>query len=228
MPVAMTYPIRSQPKMRSVLHWQLLAHDSASALASSIGPDQRVYVQEAPVRSDFDEAFETYFVAALQARKPQAAIIQGHDIPKTCALSEGCAATSHEGALYVNYGIQRVDHARTATHNPPAGAFTLLGTGVWLGHQAHSNWSTASAYVAAIPAGIALDLLSGMVATPTHTEVIVTVLAMDAQGKNVFRQDRSYYVDDADAFEYTNSPLRVAFGAPTAVPHPEFVVGVEP
>jgi hypothetical protein len=226
-PVATTYPIRSQQKMQSVAHWQLLAHDTAVALAPKLGLGQRVYIREAPTRSDFDELFETYFVNSLQERQPTDAIILGHDIPKPYALSADSPATNVAGAIYISYGVRRIDHPTSSTRRPPPGLFTLLGTGVWLGHQAESHWSTASAYVAAVPAGLALDLLTGMVANPTHTEVVISLIATGADGKSLFRQDRSYYVDDADAPEYSSSPVRMAYGVPAAVQSPKNAVDVE-
>jgi hypothetical protein len=227
-PLATTYPIHRQLKMQSVAHWQLLAGDTAAALSSKgvTGAGKMLYLQEASMRSPFTEGFENYLIDSLRDKLRPVAVTRGHLAPSACDAGDECTMHDLSAAIYISYGVQRVEHARVGTERPPPGFFTLLGAGIWLGNQASTHWSAAHSYVAAVPAGAAIDLLSGAIATPTHTEVVVSIAVQDELGRTMLRQDRSYYVSDEDAFEYPNSPLMEA--SLVSGPIPSFRVGLAP
>jgi hypothetical protein len=206
-PVAETFRMTGQHRIRSVSHWQLLAQDTAKGIPPSV-LEGAVYVRQTAVRSPFSEGFETYLVGALTndclALKRQCDVSQGPQGP------EFVGAPLEPRRVYIEYGVQRLEHSKANVGSPTPGVFTLLGTGVWLGHQAAKHWSGNSDYAAAIPVGMLLDVLAGSITAPTHTEVIVSVVAFDKDGIVAYRKDSSYYVDDADAADYSSVPLYVA------------------
>jgi hypothetical protein len=230
LPVATNHVLSGQEKLRSVAHWHLLATSTAQAIAtdlSYVGNHSMcnstadtaclLAVQPAGTRSDFSQAFDSFLVSALfdecRTGATQKKVAVKCEVSPSFDEEAPAGSAAAANGIVIRYGIQRVVHRDMVAHNPPAGLFSLLGTGVWLGHQASTHWSGGDPYHAAIPAGIALDLLTGALATPTNTEIIVSVQATSA-GTMVFRHDSSYYVDDADADEYPSSPLIVSSGRP--------------
>jgi hypothetical protein len=197
-PVPTTYPISFQPKMQSVAHWQILADDTAAELALHLDASRPVYVAHRYPRSEFGQAFEGYLTTAL--------------------VNRGIAVSgSPVAATTVDYGVQRIDHQARMIGRSPPGLFTLLGFGVWLGHQAATHWG-GTGWVAGIPAGVVADLADGVITAPTNTEVVITVAAVSADGRYLFREDRNYYVNDADGDEYPDAPLVIASGTAMALP----------
>lgn len=240
-PVATNQPYGKQMKLRSVAHWKLLADQTVTAIPEIlIAHRSMLYLKDGASRSPFDVAFESYLTSALvkdcagmRAKDSTAncSISQGHPIPESEAhpnadTPQDIQNSEQHGASYVAYGVMRVDHRDSEIGRAPFGTFTLLGAGVWLGHQAAEHWAAGSRYVAGIPAGLALDLLSGSVPRPTHTEVIVSVAMVDADGNTIFRQDQNFYVDDADAAEYPVEPLSIPQGHPVVVNWQH--IGIEP
>jgi hypothetical protein len=221
MPFATNPQISTQSKIRSVSHWQILAKDIAASVPSDLIARQKVlYVKAGATGSPFDQAFETSLAWALtrQCQKSSGSasclIKQGHRV-----LEKGKFFTDSEP--YLAYGIVKVHHHDRGSGAAPMGTFTLLGAGIWLGHKASSSWSATSRYAAAPATGALIDLLSGMVAGPTHTEVIVSIAVVGSDGGIAFRNDQSYYVDDADSNEYPNEPLYTPLGLPpTTTPIP--------
>jgi hypothetical protein len=211
-PIATNFSLSSQYKLRSVAHWRLLADDTATSLASQLASNASpagVYLlKPGTAHSAFGEVFETSLLG---------------DLSRSCighcqvALGNALSPGNGSGVIYVEYGVLRVDHQHLTAGRPTPGLFTLLGTGVWLGRQAARHWTGATDFALAPAVGVTADLLSGTIAIPTHTEVVVSVLARTADGTIVLRQDRSYYVEDENADEYVSEPLYVAYGKPVAV-----------
>jgi hypothetical protein len=192
-PIATTYPVTLQQRMQSVSHWQVLADDVASGISEGVAPGSApLYIAPQPRGGAFGEAFESYLATSLMRR--------GYAVDDT-----------PNGAVVVNYGVERVSH-RELDKRPPPGFFTALGTGVWLAHQAATHWfdgGAGTAFAAAIPLGVAVDVASMALTAPTHTEVIVTV-AITSGERYVFRTNRNYYVNDRDWKEYPNAPMMLA------------------
>jgi hypothetical protein len=227
-PVAINHRISTQSNLQSASHWQTLAVSSAGLIVNDLcdpsaghGCDNqstpRLHVRPAAYRSPFNQAFERFLASALfdkcratQIRASRCAISaasrRAPDPDCSGEVSTKCV-NRLESEIDIRYGVQRVVHRDTSVDHPPPLLFTLLGAGVWLGHHAATYWSKRDDFHAAIPAGLALDLLAGAIAAPTHTEVIVSVLATHPNGDVVFRNDSIYYVNDADGDEYPNSPL---------------------
>jgi hypothetical protein len=229
-PVATNPRYDTQEKIRSVSHWKIIADKTTESLPGAALPAGVLFVKSGAAETPFDEAFQSYLTTALTHK-----CLVGH----TCTVAQGhvilnpelrvAADRSHlpiqdsmvpsaQGAGYIAYGVERVRHRDAASSRPPLGTFTLLGTGVWLTHQVTRHWSSSSRYVAAIPAGALADLLTATVTRPTHTEIIVSLASVDANGVVQFRADKSFYVEDADADEYPNEPLRLAYGKPVVIP----------
>jgi hypothetical protein len=220
-PVAATYGINWQHRMQSVSHWKLLADDTAKSIAPRLGSPTTLYVIKGTGQSPFGEAFETYLVDSLEdyCLSPGT---KGSKLPgRPCSVTQGTyldkvpippEARPVPPDVTITYGVQRVHHLDAATGRSPPGLFSLLGAGIWLGHQASKHWSAGHEFAAAFPTGVVLDVISGSTAAPTHTEVVVSVLAARPDGTVIFQQDRSYYVDDADAGEYPDLPLYAANG----------------
>jgi hypothetical protein len=197
-PLATSYPLSFQQKMQAVEHWQLLAEGLSNDLTNQIRlrPDlvnRPIFVAQKH-RAGFPEAFENYLTTALANRQFMA------------------ARNPSGAALVLDYGIQQIRHTPGRNRNPFPGIGTLAGTAAWLGHQGASHWSGGDWAIAAIPAGAALDLLSQIV--PTNTEVIITV-GLSANGQNIMRQSRNFYIPDGDAWQYPN--IAVAFSGIPAV-----------
>lgn len=226
MPIATNPTYSTQEKIRSVSHWQILADQTAKAVPDTFIAQQKVLiVKAASSGSPFDQAFVTYLTGALTRRclpternakaTAQCLIEQGH--PK-----------AGEAMPYITYGVVRVHHRDRDLGRAPMGTFTLLGAGIWLGHQASAHWSSASRYAAAPATGALVDLLSGIVVGPTHTEVIISVALIGSDGATKFRSDQGYYVEDADADEYPNEPLYTPLGPPTSIPNADIIMIKQP
>ena len=210
MPLAQNPPLRWQPSMRAVTHWRLLAKDSGQNIYSWVSKENhpRIFVRESAVRSPFGQAFETYLSDYLsRSCQKDCDVTQGHRFP---------GAPGPGRVIYVDYGVQCVHHP-AGSERPPFGLFTLLGVGVWLGHQAANHWTVKEDFPAAIAEGAALDLLANVVAAPTHTELIVSIAVSDGAGTILARDHRSYYVDDSDAGQYADTPLYVSVGNPVTL-----------
>jgi hypothetical protein len=212
-PVATTYKIDWQHRMQSVSHWKELADDTAKSMSPHIASVRTMYLMKGTGRSPFGDGFETYLVDALERNCLRSRGDSAQNTAEPCSVKQGTRIPeSSSSAVNISYGVQRVRHLDTGSGRAPPGLFTLLGTGIWLGHQAAKHWTAGDQFVAAIPTGAVLDLISGSVTTPTHTELIVSVVASRSDSTVIFRQDRSYYVDDADAAEYPDQPIYLASG----------------
>lgn len=177
MPIPVTYPLSSQQKMQSVAHWQVLADEFAQEMAASVGTGMPVYVAPTGV-SPFARGVDAYLETAL--------------------FKAGYAmASGPQGAVTVAIGAQRVEHYGRRDYHIP-GIFTAAGVSAVIANQ---NITEGDMVGAAIPLGIGLDLLSGAVATPTNTELIVTAEARSA-ARILFRDTKSFYLPDGDRFNY--------------------------
>jgi hypothetical protein len=226
-PVATTHSYSTQPKMRSVAHWEILAQTTAKKLeASPHMPKGAFYIQGGSGDTPFDQLFATYLTTALtnycqdKTQSGTCSVSQGHalqseEITKTCACQ--IQTQSEPERPYLAYGITRVHHDNSKGGRPPAGLFTLLGAGVWLGHQAAEHWSSATDYLAAAPLGAAIDLLTSTMTAPTHTEVVVSLALVGKDGKIQYRENQSFYVEDTEAAEYPNEPLYLPSASPTVI-----------
>jgi hypothetical protein len=116
------------------------------------------------------------------------------------------------GASEVHWSVQAVPFYEWKDSEAIPGLFTALGFGAWLGTQAATHWGGGlSSTVAgtAIPAGIALDVAHGALATPTDSEVIITVdvtMPDPAPGapdrRREMRDSQNFYVAGADLWQY--------------------------
>jgi hypothetical protein len=211
-PLARNYQISTQYRLRAAQHWQMLAEQASQQIRNhgDSGPHPVLYViGTGAVRSPFSQAFESYLSDKLvQSCDQCCSVTQGH----TWSAGDGREPNDFAHPIFIQYGVQRIQH-RASLKRPPFGLFTLLGTGVWLGHQAADHWSAATDFPAAIGEGAAIDLLSGVIAAPTHTEVIISYVALDNDGKILWRSSDSYYVSDSDADEYPDLPLYAGVGS---------------
>jgi hypothetical protein len=195
-PIATTYPISTQQKMQAADHWRYLADQVADEIGG--GGGRSIYVIHKG-GSVFGDSFETYLGTAL--------FQHGYAISNTAF-----------GATVLDYSVEPVVHRARRETRPLPGIFTALGGLALLGHEAADHWDVGDGYFAAIPAGAALDIVSGTTVRPTNSEVIITV-TVSSESTTAFRKTVTYYVADADLWQYPKVVLASNARpiAPTAV-----------
>jgi hypothetical protein len=192
-PIAGTFPVTVEQRMQSVSHWQMVAQQTVGdAIARGLPQDRPVYVALSPrgEQCTFCIAFTGYVTTELMNH--------GYSV----------SLTEDTNASAVHYSLQAVPFYEWKDHEAIPGFFTLLAGGAWLGAQGATHWGSMgapTAAAAAIPAGVALDLANGAFATPTDSELIVTVDVTSA-GRVILRSSRNFYVAGADIWQYVAPP----------------------
>lgn len=181
-PLATNFASSKQRKLQAAAHWNVIAHDVAARLSSSLPKNAALFVNQQTNQTAFERAFTGQLRTALLAA--------GHPVMKT-----------PEGALRVGVDTQAVPFSADRPQYRYAGAATALGAGVWVLHDIvrHASSGAGKATLAGLAALDALawfqsEFASGT--TPT-TEVIVTTSVTDAT-QYVALNTSVYYVADAD------------------------------
>lgn len=203
-PRADNYPASSQKKVRAVHHWDVLADDVATRVATRLAAAGRVNaaVQVVPVHAD-DSAFKQGFRELLMTR----------------LLERGVAVATGSGALRLEVGTQVVRHGAFTPANNPAPWTTLAGSVAVVRDMSMYHHSTFSGIFAGLGVGAALDAASyarrGPAAGgPTGTEVLVSTALHDGQ-LYLARTADIYYIEGADTVLFEPPPR-----PPAPVPTP--------
>lgn len=198
-PIAGTWPVTVEQRMQSVSHWQALANQTVDeAIQRGLPTNMPVYVglSERGQQCPFCIAFNTYVTTALEEH---GYALAGRDGP---------------GVSAIHFNLQTVPFLEWKDREAIPGLFTSLGVGAWLGTQAATHWGGGlSSAVAgtAIPAGVALDVVNGALATPTDSELIVTVIVSRGSDRAEWRKSHNFYVAGADLWQY-EAPAQEAPG----------------
>jgi len=190
-PIAGTYPVTVEPRMQSVSHWQALADQVVDAAAPRLPVGKPVFIalSDRGAKSTFCIAFNNYLETALWRR------------------GYGISLTEVPNGSAIHYSVQAVPFEEWKDREAIPGFFTAIATGTWLGIQGSTHWGlgASSAAAAAIPGAVALDLANGAFATPTDSELIVTV---DVQSGDleIYRDSRNFYVAGVDLWQYEAAP----------------------
>lgn len=205
-PRADNYPASSQKKARAVHHWDVLADDVATRVATRMAAAGRVNaaVQVVPV-GNADSAFKQGFRELLMTR----------------LLDRGVPVATGQGALRLEVGTQIVQHGAWTPANNPAPWTTLAGSVAVVRDMSMYHHSTFSGIFAGLGVGAALDAASyarrGPAAGgPTGTEVLVSTALHDG-ALYLARTADIYYIEGADAALYQPPPAPPAPPAPTPV-----------
>jgi hypothetical protein len=190
-PIAGTYPVSVEQRMQSVSHWQVLAEQTVEAAAPALPIGTPVYVglSERASRCTFCIAFNNYLETALMHR------------------GYGVTQTENPNGSAIHYSLQAVPFDEWKDREAIPGFFTAIATGTWLGIQGATHWGggASSAAAAAIPIGVTLDLANGAFATPTDSELIVTI-DVRAGNLEILRDSRNFYVASDDLWQYESLP----------------------
>jgi len=189
-PIAGTYPVSVEQRMQSVSHWQFLAEQTIDEAAPRLPQDRPVFIgmSERGEHCTFCIAFNGYLRTALTHH--------GYAV----SLAEDPRASA------IHYSVQPVQFAEWKDRQAIPGLFTTLGFGAWLGTQAATHWGGGlSSAVAgtAIPAGVALDVANGALATPTDSELIVNIDVVSG-GLEILRTSNNFYVAGVDLWQYSS------------------------
>lgn len=179
----------SQPLVKSVKHWDLIADDVASeTLKLSRHPDlfdQRFFVA-INHSNDFGAGFGNMLVTRL--------VNSGFPV-----------AVSPEDSARITYEVQVVRHPAEKTEYP--GELTRLAGGILVlrelvdGDLAETSATTAAA---ALLAGIDLAQAAHRIRKPTNTEIIVTTTVSN-KGVYAMRKTDTYYIPGQAARLYEDS-----------------------
>ncbi|WP_126443772.1 hypothetical protein [Sulfuricystis multivorans] len=183
-PLATNFPSTKQEKIQAAAHWDIIAKDVASRIASSL-PDKRpLHVVRKPGASAFDRAFENLLISSLVAN--------GQTVMKRL-----------DGALNVEVDTQVVSFSANRPQYRHHGTATALATGLWALDAVEATG--AGALTAAIVAGDAYSWFRSEFATgeTPQTEIIVTTGVNDGN-RYLARNTSIYYVADNDKTLYQN------------------------
>ncbi len=181
-PFATNFPTTKQLKVQAASHWNTIAGDVATQIASKLADRRPLYVTQSVTKSPFDRAFGNQLISAL--------ISGGHTVLKNPA-----------GALTVEVDTQVVSFSSTRPQYRHTGTATALTAGVWALHvgEATAGAALASAIIATDAyTWFQSEFASG--ATP-QTEIIVTTSISDGN-QYLSRNTSVYYVADSDKILY--------------------------
>lgn len=187
-PLATNFPTTKQPKVQAASHWNAIANDVASQIASKLAERRPLYVVQPTTKTAFDRAFANQLVSALMAG--------GQTVLKTPT-----------GALVVEIDTQVVGFSPDRPQYRHAGTASAITTGVWALHvgEATAGAALASAVIAADAyTWFRSEFASG--ATP-QTEIIVTTSVSD-NNQYLSRSTSIYYVADSDKSLYDAAGLQ--------------------
>lgn len=205
-PRADNYPASSQKKARAVHHWDVLADDVATRVATKLAAAGRVNaaVQVVPVGGN-DSPFKLGFRELLMTR----------------LLDRGIAVSTGTGALRLEVGTQVVQHGAFTPSNQPAPWTTLAGSVAVVRDMVTYHHSTFSGIFSGLAVGAALDAANyarrgSAAGGPTATELLVSTALHDGT-LYLARTADIYYIEGADNVLYVPPPPPPAAPAPTPV-----------
>jgi hypothetical protein len=194
-PVAETYPVSYQKKMKASHHWDVLAADVVAQTKASLKRNnyldgRELYVVPAEQKTAFNRAFGNFLTSQL--------VNQGLPV-----------STKREGSVVVQYETQLVKHNSERPNYAP-GMLTTLTAGVLVARDVALHASGESLYLGGMALVGLADLGYGRLAGgPTKTEVIVTTSITD-DGHYLARKSDVYYLEDVDASLFVEAPADVS------------------
>ena len=207
-PLAVSYPMSTQPKMQAARHWEVLAEHTADRLVQTLDvtfPNAVVkpalfirYTQEQE-----KVPFARAFFHMLTSRLVQKGLVVVNN-------------ADYSNALMVDYDVQVLEHKDRRKFNPPLGTYTALSGLVWWVAHGVDRWSDPT--LAVYPAAAGAELYTAAkyyLPGETNTEVIITTSASMGQ-QYIFQETNTYYVNsgDADHYEQEGKTYQVV-GCPT-------------
>lgn len=198
-PRAQAYPASDQQKARAVHHWDLLAHDVASRIATgptaAALPAGQSYHLEAVSTSPFHQAFSALFLTRL--------VNQGLSLSTQPADGERPHAV-------IRFDVQVVQHGSGVFNGSQAPA-TVLAAGLavvrnWERHPPAGAGALAAGLAVGALADVSRNALSGTAAGgPTRTEVLVSSTVLHGH-RIVTRTSDVYYIDADDTALFLPPP----------------------
>ncbi|MDP2433836.1 MAG: hypothetical protein Q8O33_17695 [Pseudomonadota bacterium] len=188
-PLAASFPHTYQKTVKAAHHWQTIADDTASQAAGKLQQQSitsALRVAPSASNSAFNQAFREFLTTGL--------------------VNKGVPVTTEDYApAEITVDIQVVRQASSRYAVAP-GTFTMLTAGVWVLHNAATQWSNLSVAGGLLGAAITTDILNAKDAnpighSPTHTELIVTT-SVTNKGQYVMRRSDVYYIEDVDGSLY--------------------------
>ncbi|NJB66544.1 outer membrane murein-binding lipoprotein Lpp [Desulfobaculum xiamenense] len=187
-PVASTYPMKTQRTMQAAQHWGVLADDVAAQVAKALDDRVELRLLAIDVKPETEGPFAEVFRELLRSRL----VYEGLQV-----------ADRDEGQLVLRYKVQVVKHGSRFQRTPP-GLLTLLGAGV-----AVSRDLGADAIYAAGAGGLLADVAVGHLAPHSAHEVVVTS-GLVWHNRFVTHSSDIYYINDADSGHYGTALAPVA------------------
>lgn len=188
-PIATTYPYADQQRMQAAEHWRILARNEADGILSNGRARARdLYIaadEHAPVDDneggEFGRSFRDLLTSTLVTR--------GADV--VTAPSELSAT--------VTVDVEVVNHRDRGYIRPPMGAFTALAGGIAVATHPFNHWTEPA--LAAIPAAVGADLVSGSWTRAGNEEIVVTTQVVDDE-KVLYASSSIYYINQGDRRHY--------------------------
>ncbi|CAN7555807.1 hypothetical protein [Acidovorax sp. Leaf78] len=189
-PRADNYPATDQKKARAVHHWDVLADDVASRIASKISAwpagEYPIYVSTIAGDTSFNNGFRKLLITRL--------------------LDRGVTLSTQPTAVTLTFETQLVQHeARVVSKGPMP--WTRLALGVGVARDWHLYHQSAGSMLGGIVAlGAITDLtqyaISGAAAGgPTRTEVLITT-SLESADRYLARTADVYYIEQDDSVLY--------------------------
>jgi hypothetical protein len=189
-PLATNFPTSTQKKLQAAAHWNVIARDVATAIASSLkGTDTRsLFVNQSSIKTPFERAFSNQLLSELVAA--------GFTVLKT-----------PDGASVVDIDTQAIRFSPNRPQYKYAGLPTALATGVWALHEAEATAGAAAFVVVASADAYAWFRSEFATGETPQTEIVITTSVSNAN-RYLARSTNVYYVADSDEALYRGAPAQ--------------------
>ncbi|WP_152555078.1 hypothetical protein [Desulfonatronum thiodismutans] len=191
-PVPTAYPLKTQPKMQAVHHWEILAEDVAIRVHGAL--ERRVLERQFPVHvapsgtTPFAKSFHALLITKL--------------VERNIAVSSGFT-----NAMVLSFDIETIRHGHRTLHTGP-GVYKALAPGVFVqrsslltpdGHGALVNQTMLEAAEVNVESGAYTHDLPRM-------EILITS-SLVFEEHFLMRDSSIYYINDSEWWHYKQHAL---------------------
>ena len=183
-PMATTYPLTSQHKLKSAHHWDVIAKDVAQQAAASLTKNNLSSTPVTVSTQQPDAPFQTGFRNFL--------------ITHLVDLNQ--PVTQKNADTEVKFETQIVRHTSERKASVP-GKLTFLTAGIVVARNATLHWNNDSLAAGALALAGLAEWGKGYDTRVSKTEVIVTT-SVTRNGQFLMRKSDVYYLEDTDGALY--------------------------
>lgn len=186
-PVPAMHALKTQKKMQSMQHWELLAADIANQIQDYIKTENDMPWSNIFVAPAGNTSFEKTF----------------YDLLITKMVEKELTVSKHDkNALIVSFDLEMVKHTKRMLREK-RGVYKSLAPGVYVKREKNSGWSSEKINTAEKEVGDStINVDAGLYTeVEPQTEVMITV-SLTKNDKYLFRASSIYYINQQDWQQY--------------------------